>query len=55
MTEVTMAGGIILPPVPGFYTLPTSIGDIVDHTVGKVLDSIGLHEHSLFQRWNGPE
>ncbi len=55
MTEVTMAGGVILPPVPGFYTLPDTIDDLVNHTVGKVLDVIGLTEHSLFPRWNGPE
>jgi 4-hydroxy-3-polyprenylbenzoate decarboxylase len=55
MTEVTMSGGIILPPVPGFYTLPESIDDLVDHTVGKVLDAIGLHEHDLFPRWGGPQ
>ncbi len=54
MTDVTMAGAIILPPVPGFYTLPQSIDDLVDHTVGKVLDVIGLSDHSLFPRWNGP-
>ena len=54
MTDVTMAGAVILPPVPGFYTLPTSIDDLVDHTVGKILDVIGLTEHSLFTRWNGP-
>jgi 4-hydroxy-3-polyprenylbenzoate decarboxylase len=54
MTDATMAGAVILPPVPGFYTLPTSIDDLVDHTVGKILDVIGLTEHSLFTRWNGP-
>lgn len=53
MTDVTTAGGIILPPVPGFYTLPKSVDDIVNHTVGKVLDAIGLTDHSLFNRWNG--
>jgi 4-hydroxy-3-polyprenylbenzoate decarboxylase len=53
MTDVAMAGGIILPPVPGFYTLPQSIDDIVNHTVGKVLDAIGLIDHSLFNRWSG--
>jgi 4-hydroxy-3-polyprenylbenzoate decarboxylase len=53
MTDVTMAGGIILPPVPGFYTLPQSIDDVVNHTVGKVLDAIGLTDHSLFTRWSG--
>lgn len=54
MTDVTAAGGIILPPVPGFYTLPTSIDDIINHTVGKILDVIGLTDHALFTRWSGP-
>ncbi|HUZ40387.1 MAG TPA: UbiX family flavin prenyltransferase [Acidimicrobiales bacterium] len=55
MTDVTMAGAVILPPVPGFYTLPKTIDDLIDHTVGKILDIIGLTEHSLFTRWNGPQ
>jgi len=55
MTDVTMAGAVILPPVPGFYTLPRSIDDLIDHTVGKILDVIGLTEHSLFTRWSGPQ
>ncbi|HEY5303637.1 MAG TPA: UbiX family flavin prenyltransferase [Acidimicrobiales bacterium] len=54
MIDVTTAGAIILPPVPGFYTLPQTIDDLVNHTIGKVLDVIGLTDHSLFPRWNGP-
>ena len=53
MSDVTMAGAIILPPVPGFYTRPQTIDDLVNHTVGKVLDAIGLHDHSLYSRWDG--
>ncbi len=53
MTQVSEAGAIVLPPVPGFYTLPTTVDDLVNHTVGKVLDVIGLSEHGLFERWNG--
>jgi len=55
MSEATAAGAIILPPVPGFYTRPQSVADIVDHTVGKVLDVIGISDHELFRRWSGPE
>ena len=54
MSDVTEAGGIILPPVPGFYVRPTSISDIVDHSIGKALDLLGI-EHGLFRRWTGPE
>ena len=52
MLTVTDMGGIILPPVPGFYSRPESITDLVNHTVGKVLDVLGV-EHDLFTRWSG--
>ncbi|MBA3475872.1 MAG: UbiX family flavin prenyltransferase [Actinobacteria bacterium] len=54
MREAALAGATILPPVPGFYVRPTTIDELVDHSVGKVLDQLGI-EHSLFRRWNGPE
>ena len=44
------AGAIILPPMTAFYFKPKSISDLVDHTVGKVLDLLGL-ENRLFPRW----
>ncbi|MEJ2093573.1 MAG: UbiX family flavin prenyltransferase [Syntrophobacterales bacterium] len=52
MTAVTEMGGIILPPVPSFYHHPVTIKDIVDQTVGKVLDQLGIPNH-LFDRWGG--
>lgn len=52
MSEVTMAGGIVLPPVPGFYVRPKTIMDLIDHTVTKMLDAIGI-EHHLGKRWEG--
>jgi 4-hydroxy-3-polyprenylbenzoate decarboxylase len=55
MADATAAGAVILPPVPGFYTRPQTIAELVDHTVGKTLDLLGLHDHGLFPRWNGPE
>jgi 4-hydroxy-3-polyprenylbenzoate decarboxylase len=54
MSDVTAAGAIILPPIPGFYIRPTTIDDIVDHSVGKALDSLHI-EHGLFERWPGIE
>lgn len=54
MLRLAKRGAVILPPLPAFYFQPKSIGDIVDHTVGKVLDQFGI-EHSLFPRWQGPE
>ena len=43
-------GATILPPMPAFYTLPSSVADIVDHTVARVLDQFGI-AHSLSARW----
>lgn len=51
MTAVTEMGGIILPPMVAFYHQPQTIDDIVNHTVGKVLDVLGI-EHELFRRWS---
>jgi flavin prenyltransferase len=53
MSEATAAGAVILPPVPGFYIRPTTLDEIVDHSVGKTLDLLGV-DHALFQRWTGP-
>ena len=45
-------GATILPPMPAFYAMPKSVGDIVDHTVARILDQLGI-EHSLSARWGG--
>ena len=52
MTAVTEMGGIIFPPLPSFYHLPGSIAEMVDHTVARVIDLLGI-EHGLAPRWNG--
>ena len=52
MTAVTECGGIILPPVPGFYQKPKTLLDLVDHSVGKALDLFDI-EHHLYPRWTG--
>jgi len=52
MTAVTEMGGIIFPPLPGFYHHPQSIQEMVDHTVGRVLDMFAL-PHELTPRWQG--
>jgi 4-hydroxy-3-polyprenylbenzoate decarboxylase len=52
MQQLTEMGAIIMPPVPAFYHRPKTIQDIVDHTVGKMLDLIGI-SHSLYKRWSG--
>jgi len=50
MTKVTRIGGIIMPPVPAFYHAPKTIDDIIDQTVGKVLDLFSI-DGKLFKRW----
>ncbi|NMO91559.1 UbiX family flavin prenyltransferase [Actinomycetospora sp. TBRC 11914] len=50
METVTLAGATVLPPVPAFYHRPESIDDLLDQTVGKVLDQFDI-EHDLFRRW----
>jgi len=50
MAMVTRMGAIVLPPVPAFYHKPATIADLVNHTVGKVLDLFSL-EHGLYLRW----
>lgn len=50
MAAAADIGAVILPPVPAFYHKPETIIDIVDQTVGKTLDCLGV-EHDLFQRW----
>jgi flavin prenyltransferase len=52
MTSVTEMGGIVFPPLPSFYHRPATISEMVDHTIGRVLDLYGL-EHALAPRWPG--
>jgi len=50
MLKLARLGVVILPPVPGFYTKPKTIDEIVNHTVGKCLDQFDI-EHNLYKRW----
>jgi 4-hydroxy-3-polyprenylbenzoate decarboxylase len=52
MTLVTEMGGIVFPPLPSFYHKPASIEEMVDHTVGRVIDLFGV-AHALAPRWAG--
>ncbi len=52
MTAVTEMGGIIFPPLPSFYNHPQNIAEMVDHTLGRVLDLFDI-PHTLMPRWNG--
>ncbi|HUI77913.1 MAG TPA: UbiX family flavin prenyltransferase [Bryobacteraceae bacterium] len=52
MTTLAEMGAIIAPPVPGFYTKPQTVMDIVDHSVERVLDLLGLPAPGA-RRWEG--
>lgn len=53
MVAVTELGAIVAPPVPAFYNQPSDIDDIVNHTVGRILDLFGIEHAGLLQRWQG--
>lgn len=56
MAQVTEMGAVICPPSPGFYTRPKSLEELIDHTVGRLIDAIGIRlDRSLSKRWTGPE
>lgn len=50
MTALAEMGAVIAPPVPAFYAKPRSIDDLIDHSVGRVLDLFGLDAGNL-RRW----
>lgn len=53
MTQVSEVGAIVFPPVPAFYQWPSGIDDLVDQTVGRVLDLFAI-DHDLVRRWGEP-
>jgi len=52
MTAVTEMGGIVFPPLPSFYNRPATINEMVDHSIARVLDLLGV-ENGLAPRWAG--
>lgn len=52
MAKATENGAIVFPPVPAFYAHPQSVSDIVNHTIGRVLDLFDL-DAGLVERWTG--
>jgi 4-hydroxy-3-polyprenylbenzoate decarboxylase/2,5-furandicarboxylate decarboxylase 2 len=53
MIAVTEMGAVVCPPVPAFYNRPASIDELVDHTIGRVLDLFAIPHQGLVKRWNG--
>lgn len=52
MLKLARMGVTILPPMPGFYNHPTSVDEMVDHIVMRILDQFGIHT-DLTARWDG--
>jgi 4-hydroxy-3-polyprenylbenzoate decarboxylase len=52
MAAVTEAGAIVYPPVPAFYSRPQTLEEMVDHTLGRVLDLFDI-EVGVVKRWSG--
>src|SRR5687767_6546725 len=51
--QLSEIGGVVMPPVPAFYTRPETVSDIVDDTVGRVLQRLGLAVADLVEEWPG--
>lgn len=54
MLKLAKLGVHIVPPIPGFYTRPRTVDDIVNFSVGRVLDLLNI-KHDLFKRWGESE
>ena len=52
MLRLTRMGAIVFPPVPAFYHQPKTLEDIIDHSIGKILDLFDIESPS-FKRWSG--
>ena len=52
MLALSRMGAVMVPPMPAFYNNPSSVGDVVDHVVARVLDQFGLPAPAA-RRWNG--
>ena len=52
LTALAELGAVIFPPVPAFYHRPKTLDDIVNHTVGRILDRVGVPQ-TLVQEWTG--
>jgi polyprenyl P-hydroxybenzoate/phenylacrylic acid decarboxylase-like protein len=55
LTRLAEIGAIVAPLMPAFYGRPTSISDLVDHQVGRLLDLLGIEAEGLAFRWQGAQ
>jgi 4-hydroxy-3-polyprenylbenzoate decarboxylase len=55
LVRIAEMGGIVMPPAPAFYQRPATLEDVIDHTLNRALDLLGVElEQDLFERWQGP-
>jgi 4-hydroxy-3-polyprenylbenzoate decarboxylase len=55
LSQVTEMGAIVMPPAPAFYHRPTTLEQLIDQTVNRVLDLLEIDlDQDLFSRWQGP-
>jgi flavin prenyltransferase len=55
LTQVAEMGAVVMPPMPAFYHRPSTLEEVVDQTVNRALDMLGIElTHELFPRWQGP-
>ena len=52
MTSVVEYGAVLMPPMPAFYTRPQTLDDLINQTVGRILDQFAI-ETNLIPRWQG--
>src|SRR5262249_9619369 len=52
MLEAAQAGAVLMPPVPAFYHRPTTLKELIDQTVGRALDQLGVSTDCV-RRWSG--
>lgn len=54
LCQAAEMGAILAPPMPAFYNDPQTVDDIINHTVGRILDLFGI-DSGIVKRWQGPE
>ncbi len=54
LCQAAEIGGVIVPPMPAFYNNPQTVDDIINHTVGRVLDLFDI-DSGIVKRWQGPD
>jgi 4-hydroxy-3-polyprenylbenzoate decarboxylase len=55
LVQVAELGAVVMPPMPAFYHRPQTLQEVIDQTVNRALDMLGVElDHDLFSRWHGP-